>query len=221
MSEWTPPSSSDFPGQPTDGIDALLRKVERTKRELDDATNNLLKAAGISVGPEGLTIDSELLVTGATRIEGTLSLPAGIIDNDALANPIIFDGTWNEADNFAIPTTATEIVSASFVVPAGFTRMKFEAIGSAQVGNTSAGTQYIYLRPRRKTNGVITNGGIRQLVLLPAGGWDSVVAPYMFTDDVVPGDTITFTLEAYASATALAAHASNTTRLEVAITLAR
>jgi hypothetical protein len=120
MSEWTPPgaSSSDFPSQPTSGIDALLRRVDSIKRELDDATNNLLKSAGMSVEPGRLTVNSELLVTGATRIEGTLSLPAGIIDNEALASPVTFAGNTGSLLTTPPPATWTIAASAPLTVPA-------------------------------------------------------------------------------------------------------
>lgn len=73
---WTGPTprSSQTPGQPTDGIDALLRKVEAIKLELSDATNNLLKAAGISVSPAGMVIDSSLTANGDLTSTGNLNV---------------------------------------------------------------------------------------------------------------------------------------------------
>lgn len=212
MSEWAPPSSSDFPGQPTDGIDALLRKVERIKRELDDATNNLLKAAGMSVGPDGLTIDSELLVTGATRIEGTLSLPAGIIDNDALANPVKIVGASGATLGFGLPAVNTVLHSEPIVVPVGYTEATVEVTSTVSyLGNAAEEDSYV-----RCQAGVNSTFGTAQTAYLYMADAITMSAKAVVNlTGLTPGDTIYGRASGYALAGSQAPLASNTAHVAV------
>lgn len=180
-----------------------------------------LGVTGVTTLDADTTVSGSLNVTGPMAVTGTLSLPAGIINNDALAHPVMFTGTWNDLSNFAIPTTPTEVIVASLTIPAGFTSMAFTVIGTAQVGNTSASAQFIYLQPHRRTNGVEVGTGTRQLALLAPDAWATIITPYVYTDTVAPGDVVDFALDVNAGSTALAAHASNTVRIEVSITLTR
>lgn len=151
--QWTPPrppTSSEFPRQPTDGIDALLLKIEGIKRELSDATNGLLRAAGIGVSPDGMRIDSGLTVTGNTRIEGTLDLPAGIIGNEALSNPVVPGVFYESADGWATPGSATygARATATITVPAGFTSCVVIADAWASAENSQPdSTSELRIRP--------------------------------------------------------------------------
>lgn len=71
MTEWGPPSSSQTPRQPTDGIDALLLKIQEIRRQIADLPNGLLRAAGIEVTPTGIEVHDDLRVKdgGELRIE--------------------------------------------------------------------------------------------------------------------------------------------------------
>ena len=79
------PTPQQFPGHaaPGDGIGQLLGMIQSLRQEMRELKSNLLGPAGIHLSPAGMTIDSNLALTG------TLSLPAGIIDNAALTSPVV------------------------------------------------------------------------------------------------------------------------------------
>ena len=92
------------------GEDWLVRRVadlERAVREL--AAANQLATAGITTTPTGIAIS------------GTLSLPAGIIDNASLASPVTAAyATTATATAWNVTTTQATMASTSITVPAGF-----------------------------------------------------------------------------------------------------
>src|SRR5450756_2083678 len=118
MSEWAVPSGmtpQDNPGQPKPGIAEYAKRIHDNAVEMRDKFNNLLKNAGIRVEPDLVRF------TGAVRIEGTLDLPAGIIGNDALANPIVPVRFNDRTSGWALAATAEVKASETLTTPAGFT----------------------------------------------------------------------------------------------------
>jgi hypothetical protein len=151
------PTPQEYPKNEPNGIRKLLDKIKALELQIREATSNLLGTAGIRLSLAGMFIDSSLTVGGSldvtgpttiggtvgvtgdatfsgdttiggnAAITGTLSLPAGIIDNDALAHPTIVGSAAAEfgmsaaialSANPAAPTTLTTL---SVVVPAGAT----------------------------------------------------------------------------------------------------
>lgn len=128
--------SAEFQRHPRDGVERLVNEVRALRREVSELRNNTLKQAGVRVEEERLRIESELLVTGDTRIEGTLSLPAGIIDNDALANPVRPERALeNSSGPYALGTTETTVVSLEKSFPPGFTKCLVLARGDVEIEN--------------------------------------------------------------------------------------
>ena len=78
-----------------------------------------------------LAVGGDATFSGNMAVTGTLELPAGIIGNDALAQPLTFRDAEGDADGFAIPTAMTTVATAKIVVPAGFTRALIIASGNA------------------------------------------------------------------------------------------
>lgn len=70
----------------------------------------------------GIDVDGTLHVSGNTVIDGTLSLPAGIIDNDALANPVSA-ATFTASSVLSLTFTNAyqSFLTKNIPVPAGFT----------------------------------------------------------------------------------------------------
>ncbi|HZK60056.1 MAG TPA: hypothetical protein VFC59_09380 [Cryobacterium sp.] len=137
MSEWSVPSGAtpqDYPRQPRDGIGDLVARFHAFQVEVRDRFNNLLKQAGIRVEKDLVRF------VGAVRIEGTLSLPAGIIDNDALASPVVPAPFYAAASNFAVPNAWTTALEHSLTTPAGFTQAVVIATAWARIKNTSGAT---------------------------------------------------------------------------------
>lgn len=142
MSDWRPPvgmTPQAHPrtnaGLPMEGIRDLLDKVDRTKRELDEATNRLLKSAGISVSPAGMTIASSLTVTG------DLAVPNGSILNAWLESPIDAASFFATVSNFDPPTSSFgTVVTETLTVPADRSRAIVIANGAWAMKNTTADT---------------------------------------------------------------------------------
>jgi hypothetical protein len=138
VGEWDgTPQASQF--APTSrGLDALfdrLARVEVLLRQLTGA--NILSAADVFASKTGLTIAGELLVTGAMRVQGTLSLPAGIIDNDALAQPVVPSAFNSSSSGFAMGGAWETKAQVALAVPDGFSRAVVLANSAARVANTS------------------------------------------------------------------------------------
>ena len=211
-----PPSPQQFPYKGSDGITQVLDVIERQKRELDEMRNNLLKTAGISVEP------NRVRFTGDVRIEGTLSLPAGIIDNDALANPVEFGSDWGSAGSFALPNAWTEQASCSILVPDSFTMMQFSAMATITARNDFGSTQYLMARVRSQRNGAGTIfQGVEAQATVPDLYWATALAPQIYSTGVTGGDTWRFWVESWVGGGTWTADPNHYARLELSATFSR
>ncbi|HEY9249287.1 MAG TPA: hypothetical protein VIO38_09160 [Rariglobus sp.] len=219
---------------------ALLRELGDLKRRLAAVERyGPLRAAGIGVSPDGMTVDRSLsvagdlsvtgdaafsgdtIIGGNAAITGTLSLPAGIIDNAALAQPVVYrSGVANEP-GIAVATTQTVRAVASLVVPENFTTANVVVLGSASVVNSTTSTQYAYLTAYVGINGEEWAWGGGQRVTLAAGFTGSILAPLIRTrTGLTGGDAITAYVKIWASA-ALAADSAAWAGVEASVTFSR
>lgn len=214
--DFTPPGrSEDYPAHPQ-GLGVLTEQLRDLRTTLADLPHGLLRQAGISVEPDTIRFG------GNVAIEGTLSLPAGIIDNDALENPISHRSEWNSVSNFALPNAWTDFVSVDLTVPPGFTRMQFNAIGVVEGRNDTGSTQYLLTRIWRGVNGATpTFGSVQTRETVPDLYWATGFVPYMWGETVTPGDVHTLVLRAWAGGATWTADASHRARLEVTATFSR
>ena len=187
----------------------LAQQLQRIRGELNDVGSAILKAAGIRVSPESMTIERTLEVLGSLdvsgnatfsgdmRIEGTLSLPAGIIDNEALANPVLPLAASNTATAFGLTTTDATVVSASIVVPEGFTRCVATGLGSIFFVNPTSAVDYLYSRVYIETSSQ-SWWGIRPLSMVGPGNGSAALAPNWMTmlAGLTAGQQITFSVRA-------------------------
>ena len=235
MSEWAgPPQSSDTPRRPTDGVDALLAKVAELKQGLRDLPSGLLKAAGISISAEGMTIDSSLTVHGSgeftgdldvtggasfsgdtiiggnAAITGTLSLPSGIIDNDALANPIDLAANFANADEFTVTTSATDFVTFTIPIPAGYSRALVKAEGMAFVFNPTGSGDYFYHRIYVDSPNLST-WSRRLLTDIDAGNGGSNTVTKQHVFEGLDGGVLTVRQELYTAFASMAHHSNGAT----------
>ncbi|MGV8973379.1 MAG: hypothetical protein ACOH10_13740 [Rhodoglobus sp.] len=154
-----------------------------------------LRSAGISVAPEGMTFDralkvaGDLEVTGHAAIVGTLSLPAGIIDNDALASPVAVAGNSAVVNGAAIGSAWTNVLTTTIPAPAWAGKALISASGS--VTATAQGGPAL-IQARIGIDGAYseTFEWIAQL-----SGDQLICSPISFRD-YDPGATVTVTLEA-------------------------
>jgi hypothetical protein len=126
-----PPTPQQFPPNEPNGIRKLLDKIKALELQIREATSNLLGTAGIRLTQLGMFIDSSLTVggsldvTGPMVVGGTLSLPAGIINNDALTSPVVADIVNLTNTGFTVPANPTwgNAVSTTITVPPGCTQL--------------------------------------------------------------------------------------------------
>jgi hypothetical protein len=121
--------------------------VRQQRQMVRQANSSSFNRSGASVAEGVVTVDGELDVTGAMVVGGTLSLPNGIINNDALTSPTKPDAVYFYSSNFALNTTSTALASRTITVPAGFT--------SAVVSLTAR----VYANNPNTTGGINGTGG--------------------------------------------------------------
>lgn len=206
------------PGVPGAGLppnpfadDALIRRVqdlERAVRELSAA--NPLATAGLVPSTNKLTVQGELDVTGPMVVGGTLSLPAGIIGNDALANPVNFGGIGFSSTAFTVTTSSTAVITRTITIPTGFTQAAIIGVSTAGAINGSTSAGYLYIQ-------TVVNGGGGSVMPAyggPSGGWAFVCASAMRTLTGLTPGSITVATNLYAS-TAWGSNAANIANLDV------
>ena len=193
------------------GDDALIRRIqeiERAVRELSAA--NPLATAGLVPSPNKLTVQGELDVNGPMVVSGTLSLPAGIINNDALANPVNFGGIGFSSTAFAVTTSSTAVITRTITIPTGFTQAAIIGVSTAGAINGSTTAGYLYIQ-------TVVNGGGGSVMPAyggPSGGWAFVCASAMRTLTGLAPGSITVSTNLYAS-TAWGSNAANIANLDV------
>lgn len=99
-------------------------------------------------GPLEVNGDSEfngaMTINGAAAITGTLSLPAGIIGNDALASPIMVGRTSAAATGFGLTGSDQTFASTTIAVPAGFTQALVFVVCNVGAINPTGTDDFLY-----------------------------------------------------------------------------
>jgi hypothetical protein len=123
----------------------LVRQRRQAERQ---ANSSAFARSGTSVSAEGVTtvdgeldVTGDLVVSGHAVITGTLSLPAGIINNDALTSPTVPQFIYATTNTYVVTTTETTRASVTVTVPAGFTAAVVSVMGrvDGRNGNTTGG----------------------------------------------------------------------------------
>jgi hypothetical protein len=169
--------------------------------------------SGASVTAEGVvTVDGELDVTGAMVVGGTLSLPAGIIDNAALASPVVPQTVFLSANNFAVDVTPSAKVTTTITVPAGFTTAvvtvtgRVYAINPNTTGGFGTGGDFLYASARVNTDAC---NGMPLVVLGSNSSGINVAAFSTVLTGLTGGDTFTISVRASTAYLTWAANTSN------------
>jgi hypothetical protein len=186
MSGLQGPGSQNDPGDYAD-LGAVLRSLSGRLDKLE--RRDVLGPSGIIVSPDGMTIDTQLHVTGDTIVDGTLSLPAGIIDNDALSSPLRYEAGLVNSGALNLTMSEQTICTHTITVPPGFTQALIMGQGSIGVVNPSpfmgsiGGRVYI--------DDPVTGSwwGPRRFQGVTAG-WDGAVNPYDAENFTVTGGTV-------------------------------
>lgn len=182
----------------------LMRRVQDLERQVRElVAHNVLAAAGVRTEP------------GRFIIDGDLEVPNGKIKNDWLESPVTFRAIGDTDAPVTATTTPTARAVRTMTVPGGYTEAAIVVLGSACIVNTSASTQYVYLRAYAIGTDAVSWWGGTQQITLAAGFAGTLMAPLIRTlPDQTPGDDMTFYVNLWASAD-LAVHANNWAGIEV------
>jgi len=165
------------------------------------------------------TVDGSLIVTGNLEVSGhaaitgTLSLPSGIINNDALTSPVVPESRWLDASNFGLTTAWVANVTISVTIPDGFTTLQVMAAGRLNAGNSTANTDALYTKI---TIGAATQSGF-PMPVLPGGFVTSVTALATTLTGLTSGGTVNIVLWGLAGNAAWAVNAANAADLSVSL----
>lgn len=228
------PVAQQTPHREQDGIKKLFGIIRQMQTQIRESASNLLTTAGIHIAPTGMTIDTGLTVSGsiastgsadfagpttiggtldvagAMSVLGTLSLPAGIIGNDALASPISADSASASQTNFAVSTADTTYAAGSIPVPAGFTRALVFVVANVGVINPSLNVDYIYAKA------VINGVASREMFALAGsnGGSASIATAKADLLTGLGGGSISVSTQAHSQVGPWSANASNRAYME-------
>ena len=194
----------------------LSRHLRQQQRQMVRMVNSSAFArSGTTVTAEGVvTVDGELDVTGAMVVGGTLSLPAGIIDNAALASPVVPQTVFLGANNFAVDVTPSAKVTTTITVPAGFTSAVVSVIGRVYAVNTTASTDFLYASARVNSDAC---NGMPLVVLGSNSSGINVAAFSTVLTGLVGGGTFTTSVRASTAYTSWAASTSNAVEMTTTI----
>jgi hypothetical protein len=90
------------------------------------------------------TFGGDTTIGGNAAIVGTLSLPAGIIDNDALATPVVVGQAFQATSGFSLSVAGAYIITINQATPAGFTKVVVTAFGRVLGQNSTASGDSLY-----------------------------------------------------------------------------
>lgn len=225
-----------------DGVTRLVNEMKKLDQRLSAVERGApLRSAGISVTEDGMVVDRSLAVTGDldvtgdaefsgdttiggnASITGTLSLPNGIIDNDALTSPMTQDSGFGNSAAFAIPNASGNTLALFTVeVPAGYTKASYILEGAGGVRNLGATDTFAYLRCFSQYPSGAYNWGSRTNVQIAPTTVRTTSALLVRSVDepLSGGQLLSFFVEIYAD-TAQAADASNFASCAALVTFTR
>jgi len=154
-----------LPGSQFPSEDAITRGLKDVKRDVQQlAAANPLGAAGIRAVDGGIVVEGSIEVQGAetvsgtldvtgnadftgnVRIGGTLDLPAGIVNNDALSDPIVPAAYHADIQNISITSGPNvEKLRIDVPVPAGYTRALVNLTATMNMLNNSGASDSAFL----------------------------------------------------------------------------
>jgi len=153
-------AGSQFPSE-----DALVRRIKDLERDVQQLRSaNQLAPAGIRAVDGGIVVEGSMDVQGAEtvsgtlgvtgkatftgdmRVEGTLSLPNGIIDNAALQAPVYPAVYHADIQNISITSGPNvEVLGVDVAVPTGYTQALVMLTVTMNMTNNSASTDLAYV----------------------------------------------------------------------------
>lgn len=178
-------------------------------RELQDIKGKLqrLEAANI-FGTMGIEPNA-----GGFTVTGTLGLPAGIIDNAALSDPIVISTAGVSQNNFATTTSATVYASTTVTIPAGYSRADVLCMVVGGAINSTASADFLYVAASID----VTPGSETPQLAAASGGYASSAANGIRSLTGLSGGTITVGCQIRSGAAVWAASTSNIANVNAVI----
>jgi len=203
------------------------------------AAANPLGAAGIRAVDGGIvvegseTVNGPLAINGRTDVAGdatftgnltvggTLSLPAGIIGNDALVSPVFTAAGYGDAYEFAVPSGETTVATATIPIPAGYTKATVTGIGAIYLYNSATTGNYGYGRVYVDWPSGPSNFGAKIPFALGANGGSGNSSPNRLVEKTgLSGGTISVRLVAD-SDSGVPAHSANQATINALVLFTR
>lgn len=170
------------------GEDWLVRKVQDLERAVQQlAGANVFGLTGITPEDGGTSFDGYVHVNGPMTVSGTLTLPAGIIGNDALTDPTVLATSGLSQNNFATSVAGDVFAQTSVAVPTGYTRASVICMVVAGAVNNTGAVDYLYAASC--INAI--NGGETPEQANASGGYASTAANGIRTLTGLSGGSIT------------------------------
>ena len=157
--------------------------------------------------------DGNTTIGGNAAITGTLSLPSGIINNDALANPIQVQSIYLDARNFTLGTSWVTLAAQAIAVPAGFTKALVVVTGQVGCynphttgGSDGVGGDFLLCQPYV---GAVTGNALG--AQFPGSNWwgNAVTSLSTVLTGLSGGGTFDVGIQAHIDYTAMPAYAAN------------
>ena len=161
---------------------SLRRYLERAKRQaIRESNASAYNRSGISVTAEDeVTVDGALIVTGPMAVGGTLSLPAGIIDNDALTAPLVPLAVHADTTGISLaPGPNVAKLTTTITVPAGYTQALVSVTCVISAWNQTAARDELY--GGTSINGVTSGWSTRTSVPANSTGFVSNSSSLLLT----------------------------------------
>jgi hypothetical protein len=168
-----------------------------------------------------MNVDGNSTFNGAMSITGALNLPAGIIGNDALTNPIFTSAGYGDANGFEVPNSETTVASATITIPTGYTKATVTGIGAIYLYNSDAAADFGYGRVYIDWPSGPSNFGAKIPFALGGSGGSGNSSPNRLVEKTgLSGGSITVRLVAD-SDNGVPAHAANQATINALIIFTR
>ena len=140
---------------------------------------------------------------------GDLILRPGSVNNDALTSPVVPQGVWFYAQNFAVTTAAGTFASSTITVPAGMTSAVVTVVSRLAVVNSTAAADYLSCVSK-----IAGSGGLSLQHGINAGFTDFNVSPFSkVLSGLTPGGTFLLEVQGNTAVATWAANAANTAEM--------
>jgi hypothetical protein len=193
------------------GEDWIARKFAEMEKELRE-----LKAAD-PYAPMGMKPMADgVEFSGNMKVAGTLDLPAGIIGNAALTDPLVIETSGVSQNSFGIGTSPTTFALGSVEVPTGYSRASILCMVVGGALNSTGAMDYLYV-----SSSINGSGGGESPQPALAGGYATTSANGIRTLTGLNGGTITLGCRIRTNTAAWASNGSNFANMNAVVYFSR